>query len=198
MRETLYAKSEFKGKSKTLIEHNTRDVVESALHLFGNCNEPPTRLGRKFTDLFGVEDVPRFLRNVITAAALHDIGKANEDFQLAIESANLNSGKRRRSAKIFRQRVRHEHVSAVLLMPFAEMIDSATNVDWQPIFSAVVGHHRKTDFWLEDDQDVVFNVESPDFFRLVEYIESVTDLKIRSHQVHTIHEFRFARRVIHG
>ena len=173
MRKQLLAKSTFNGQDKTVLEH-TRDVVECAEHLFG-LPDYPTRLGRKFAGMFGVEDVARFLRNLIAAAALHDIGKANEEFQIAIDYANW------KPSLFYDQRVRHEHVSAMMLLgDFGSPLRHSRDHDFQVVFAAVVGHHRKTDLAGYIEGDLKTNATHAEFADLVSLIDTRTKLQFRN------------------
>lgn len=170
MRKQLLAKSTFNGLDKTVFEH-TRDVVECCKHLFGTP-EKPTRLGLKFAAMFGVADMPRFIRNLLAAAALHDIGKTNEEFQIAIDYAN------RKLTGFDKQSIRHEHVSAMLLVDkFGAPLRDSLKHDFQVVLAAVVGHHRKTDLSGYADDKLRTNSEHTEFTELLSLIDTTTGLK---------------------
>jgi len=168
MREMLLAKSDFQGRSKTLLSH-TQDVVLAASALFG-VEGQSTRLGERFVRLFRVHDFDRFARNLTCSAALHDVGKANEEFQLAIDASN-NGGRRD-------QAVRHEHVSSILFAgESGNPLREAAGIDWQLVVAAVAGHHRKTLFESKLHRSLVLNSDTPAFHELMQQIESWTGIR---------------------
>jgi CRISPR-associated endonuclease/helicase Cas3 len=99
----LLAKSIRSGKKVSLLDHSAA-VALAGRALFGSPETGLTRLGSRFACFFGLatSDAYRFVRNLMVACWLHDIGKANEGFQRAIEHAGS-------------QLLRHEHISALLL-----------------------------------------------------------------------------------
>ncbi|WP_036095094.1 CRISPR-associated helicase/endonuclease Cas3 [Leptospira weilii] len=80
------------------------------------------------------EDEEKFLLNLSVACLFHDIGKANEDFQKAINETTF-----------FHQGIRHEHLSAfVLHLPeIRKWLSQNKNLDLPIITSAVLCHHLK-------------------------------------------------------
>ena len=169
MREQLLAKSTFRGQNKTLLEH-TQDVVQCVISLFGT-SAVPTRLGGKFAAMFGVADVGRFLDNLIAAAVLHDIGKANDEFLTAIEYAN------RKPRALYKQAIRHEHVSAALLMTdFGQPLRNSPAHDGDIVIAAVVGHHRKTDWECLFECRLKLETAHEEFVAIVKFANQVTGL----------------------
>lgn len=126
--DRLLAKS---GRSApTLLQHSA-DVVAAFEALFGN-GDGPSYLGRQWLRFFRLDTAafPRFYTNGVTSCALHDVGKANDTFQDALE--------RRR-----RQFIRHEHLSALLLNgpDFTTWLSNGTDPD--VVISSILGHHLK-------------------------------------------------------
>lgn len=128
----LFAKSTRPGlPQKSLIQH-TRDVVDAVRLLFGS-RDKPTRLGNQWREFFQFRDFAPFHDAVIAAAAFHDIGKANESFQHALEHGS-------------RQAIRHEHLSALILSldDVADWVGRRADIDWKLVLAAVASHHLKT------------------------------------------------------
>ncbi|MGE3596054.1 MAG: CRISPR-associated helicase Cas3' [Dehalococcoidia bacterium] len=132
--DVLLAKSHLHGRIVTLADH-ARDVLEAVVTMFGTAEEP-TRLARAWLRTFRLPEEMhvRFFRTLWVAAALHDLGKANQGFQNAV---------RRGSS----QTIRHEHLSALLLgqEPLWGWLQRMTvaGVDAEVVLSAVVSHHLK-------------------------------------------------------
>ena len=133
MNDVLYAKSSVGGKTTSLTDHS-RSVLEAAHCLFGE--ERPTDLGVSWMRFFGLSDdeYTAFIVNLSLAAILHDIGKANNGFQLAI----LRKGE---------QVIRHEHLSALLLwLPeMRQWLESCRSAIFEIILASVLCHHLKVD-----------------------------------------------------
>ena len=131
--DELYAKSPTNGQSVTLVQHS-RAVLEAARCLFGH--EMPTALGRSWLTFFGVphEQFTPFISNLCLAAALHDIGKANDGFQQAIKLRG-------------KQVIRHEHLSALILwLPeMRQWLADCPSVTFEIVLSSVMCHHLKVD-----------------------------------------------------
>lgn len=132
----IYAKSWQQGRRVTLAEH-ARDVLDAFTHLFGTA-EARTRLAECWLRFFGLDegDAAAFLTNGWIACALHDVGKANDQFQAAV----LTPGKGR-------QAIRHEHLSALLLWEPTVRAwlreHAADGVDAEIVVGAVLSHHLK-------------------------------------------------------
>lgn len=89
---------------------------------------------------FRLEDEVGFLRDLRVACLLHDLGKANEDFQRAVRGAS--------SA----QSIRHEHLSAlVLCTPAMEQWIRRAGCDFDAVVAAVLSHHAKASPLRNDD-----------------------------------------------
>lgn len=114
-----------------LIRH-TRDVVECAEALFGLGS----RWGEAWLRFFKIpaDQHERFLLNLRVACWLHDLGKANAEFQAAVHSR----------ARL-RQSLRHEHLSALWIMTPAlrGWLSSNISLDVESICAAVLSHHIK-------------------------------------------------------
>jgi len=110
-------------------------VKDAAQHLFGPTANP-TRLAREWLRFFHLpsDHFPRFVINLQLAALFHDLGKANDGFQAALQHRGD-------------QALRHEHLSALLLYlePMRNWLSrhNGSGVDFEIIFSAVVSHHLK-------------------------------------------------------
>jgi len=165
------AKRPHGGRQITLLEH-TRHVVAAVTSLFGTVGQP-TRLGRCWLRFFGVDNAGAFLSAVRAAAALHDIGKANEDFVRAVNGAPD------------RQLLRHEHISGLLMTypPLAEWLKQRNGLDWDIVLSTVVCHHLKADPDEElaraqaDRSGVVILSDHPEFRKLLGYIGEVIGIE---------------------
>lgn len=129
--EQLLAKSGRDGLSSTLVGH-TSAVVTAARMMFGQPDQP-TNLSNAWLRFFRLEEVNHtaFARHLMAAAALHDVGKANDGFQRAVR----NQGE---------QVIRHEHLSALLLWQGpARAWLRASSLDAELVVAAVVSHHLK-------------------------------------------------------
>jgi CRISPR-associated endonuclease/helicase Cas3 len=114
-----------------LFQH-LRDTEQAASELF----RVGTRWSQSYLRFFrlAADDHPRFLLNLRVAALLHDIGKANEDFQTAMLSSGFKA-----------QSLRHEHLSALLLCEptMRAWLESAAGIDVDIVIAAVLSHHLK-------------------------------------------------------
>lgn len=116
---------------ETLVGH-TRNVVDVADAII-------VSLGIQFLKTMGLEKElqDKLLRSVLCGALIHDLGKANSQFQRA-----LGTGRQ------LPQALRHEWISAWLILKFPEldnwMFGSPVNqlVRWAAMFAAI-GHHLK-------------------------------------------------------
>ena len=172
MEEALLAKSPVSGKSpKTLVEH-TKDVMQSVELLFGCKEGSPTRLAREWLRFFRLEGeyYGEFFANTLAAAACHDIGKANDGFQKAVR----NKGD---------QRIRHEHLSGLLmsLPDFRKWFNHNPLLDFDIILSSVISHHVKVDpdIWCQPvSASGAFGIltDKKDFRELLEVIQRKLDL----------------------
>ena len=132
--DILLAKSPNNGCPGVTLAAHVRDVVTAVRAMFGIKDEP-TRLGQRWLTFFGVavEKWPRFYVNLLAAAALHDVGKANDGFQEEVRG-NRNC-----------QAIRHEHLSALLIAapPMTRWLEQVSFVDVPLVVSAVMTHHLK-------------------------------------------------------
>lgn len=170
---SLFAKSKYgQLPQKTLREH-TLDVLAAARALFGT-NRHPTRRCGCWLRFFRLNAGSRasFLNALEAACLLHDLGKANGDFQAAV-TGHQNG-----------QYLRHEHVSALLLnsLSIRKWLEQREDVDWDVVLSAVYCHHLKADllnliptFAYRRHQSLQMLNEHPEFVSLL------TDIGERLH-----------------
>lgn len=118
-------------EAPTLPDHSA-DVVTAFEALYGS-RAGPSYLGRQWLRFFrlDVAAFPRFYANGVAACALHDLGKANDTFLVALRSRR-------------KQFIRHEHLSAMLLSEahYATWL-STGGADADIVISSVLGHHLK-------------------------------------------------------
>ena len=135
-REQLLAKSARGAHTPVTLIGHTRDVLEAARKLFG-VKEQPTTFSQSWLRFFRLNeaDFEMFSRCLMNSAALHDLGKASEDFQKQLENSK------------FRQLYRHEHLSGLLMVtePLDSWLKQDTKTDWDLVLSAVICHHLKAD-----------------------------------------------------
>jgi CRISPR-associated endonuclease/helicase Cas3 len=141
----LYAKSQPKSKPGQrprqwpTLESHTDDVCMAMNVLLGKPDSP-TRLALSILRFLKLSrgDFGRLWLNAMVAAALHDIGKANDGFQAAVGNPIFEKGE---------QVIRHEHLSAMWLAypVLASWMhkDSDPLLDYDVILSAVATHHLK-------------------------------------------------------
>lgn len=105
------------------------DTEEMARRIF-----QPGLFFTNWCKFFGITEPERWLINLRIACLLHDIGKANEDFQTAVATPG-----------VFKQRMRHEHLSALFIgKPSVwNWLSESPELDVPAITSAVLGHHLK-------------------------------------------------------
>ena len=174
MSKPLLAKSSVLGKpSKTLVDH-TAEVVATVGFLYGT-EDQPTRLAHEWLRFFRLnqsEDYNHFLANTLAAAAFHDLGKANDGFQRVVTQTG-------------EQRIRHEHLSGLLLsLPeFKEWLQHNPLLDFNVVLASVISHHLKVDptQWGQPlGIGTTFRVlaDKPDFATLLDTIGSALDLPV--------------------
>jgi CRISPR-associated endonuclease/helicase Cas3 len=127
--ENLLAKS----KPKVSLEEHLLQTEQAAGLIF----RLDGRWGQnwcRFFQIEGREAREKFLLNLRVAALFHDIGKANEDFYLAVTASGFQP-----------QTLRHEHLSALTLClsEVRQWLSRNVNLDIDVITAAVLSHHLK-------------------------------------------------------
>jgi CRISPR-associated endonuclease/helicase Cas3 len=131
----ILAKSPVPGREVVTLASHIDDVLRATRTMFGVAGEP-TRLALAWLRFFKLppNEFNRFLRTLWLAAALHDLGKANDGFQRAVRAQG-------------HQAIRHEHLSALLLWrePLRDWLFGLRDagVDPEIVAAAVVSHHLK-------------------------------------------------------
>ncbi len=129
----LLAKSSSAGGSKKNLSGHVLDDLTAFEALFGTRDQPST-LTCNWLRFFRLppEQYAAFWSNTIAAIALHDLGKANDGFQNAVQGRG-------------QQVIRHEHLSAFALANPAveEWLGTIQGLDTDLVLSAVIGHHLK-------------------------------------------------------
>ncbi len=125
-----------KGDGRTTLLQHTFDVMDACESLFGTADQP-TRLGLSWLRFFRVskEQFRAFHINLLTAAAAHDWGKANDGMQNVL------------SKRPGKQVIRHEHLSG-LLLDLESVVDwlkqrQEPSIDQDIVLAAVISHHLK-------------------------------------------------------
>ncbi|MDH4262790.1 MAG: CRISPR-associated helicase Cas3' [Spirochaetia bacterium] len=132
MPERLLAKKVTRdGREVTLLEHSLA-TENAAIALF----KENSRFLNNWLRFFKVDpdEKDKFLLNLRVSALLHDIGKANKDFQEAVSGQGY-----------LQQGIRHEHLSAFILhLPAIRSWFSENKIiDIKIITSAILCHHLK-------------------------------------------------------
>jgi CRISPR-associated endonuclease/helicase Cas3 len=131
----LYAKRKRPDDSDPQgLEEHSWDVLRAATTIFGD-GDTPSRVAVAWLRFFRL-DIERwgmFRLNLAACALLHDIGKANDGFQLAMTRGGDH------------QLLRHEHLSALILALPTLRAWLAANVLLMPelVISAIACHHLK-------------------------------------------------------
>lgn len=127
----LLAKSKCQERTLTLEEH-LLDTENAAQRIF----RADGRWSKNWCRLFGIDkkESKNYLLNLRVASLFHDIGKANEDFYIAVTKPGF-----------IVQVLRHEHLSAlVLCLPeVRQWLSGNPDLDVDAITAAVLSHHLK-------------------------------------------------------
>ena len=137
MPQTLLAKSKKNGE--VTLQKHLFDAEAAAGEIF----RLDKRFGENWCRFFKIDnraEQEKFLLHLRIAALFHDIGKANEDFQNAVETKGY-----------YQQTIRHEHLSALILhlREVREWLRQNPDLDLEVITAAVLSHHLKA----SDKQD---------------------------------------------
>lgn len=158
----------------TLLEHSCQ-TEQAARELF-RLN---SRWGQNFCRFFGLvtrDQHARFLLNLRVAALFHDIGKANEHFQRAVQTTGAPP-----------QTLRHEHLSALILCldSMRSWLSQNSALDIDVITAAVLSHHLKATGidhplyrWCDARVEWVLDMflEHPQVADILERVREVSDL----------------------
>ncbi len=125
----LLAKSRTHGELS--LQQHLLDTEQAAMALF----RPETRWGRRWPEFFKLPEAQHgvFLRELRVAALFHDIGKANAEFQAMVDGGGHGQS----------QTLRHEHLSALVLMLNSVRGWLGESVDVDAVTAAVLSHHLK-------------------------------------------------------
>jgi CRISPR-associated endonuclease/helicase Cas3 len=120
---------------ESLSGHTTM-VIAAFEALFGSSAQQPSHLGRRWLRFLRLPDsaFASFWQHGLAACALHDLGKANEDFQQLVRHKLKEP-----------QRIRHEHLSGLFLFhpSCQQWLETQTELSLPLLFAAVTGHHLK-------------------------------------------------------
>lgn len=162
----ILAKSSKGGRQVTLTSH-TLDVLEVAGFLFGDDSRKG-RLLAQWLRFFRVKDQSeQFLACLKVAILFHDWGKANQGFQDTLRGD-------------FRQIIRHEHLSALLLcLPgVQDWLAPVADVDFDLVVASVACHHLKfsgTDDlfnWEGEEDEIELLTEDTEYSNYVNEVRS--------------------------
>jgi len=127
----LLAKSPRGSRKLGLLQH-LLETERAAASLF----RPGTRWASSYLRFFCIpgSSEQRFVLHLRVAALFHDVGKANEDFQRAMQTPGFLA-----------QSLRHEHLSALLLChpEIGRWLCRNATIDHDVIVAAVLSHHLK-------------------------------------------------------
>jgi CRISPR-associated endonuclease/helicase Cas3 len=126
----LLAKSKYNGREVTILDHALQ--VEEVANLIFNkdCRMKKSWL-RFFNILKNQEDM--FIKTLRVISLLHDIGKANCDFQMAVTKPGSIT-----------QSLRHEHISTLILsMPECKTWLKESGIDYDIVRASILSHHIK-------------------------------------------------------
>lgn len=132
------------GRDITLLEHSLA-TENAAIALF----KEDSRFLNNWLRFFKLEEEQKgkFLLNLRVACLLHDIGKANADFQKALTGQGS-----------FQQGIRHEHLSAFILhLPaIRKWLQGNVNVEIRMVTSVILCHHLKATDGNVDEHDYMY------------------------------------------
>lgn len=131
MKEKLLAKSPREDGEILTVEQHLTDTKNAALAIFKD------RILLNWCSFFGIKNTNKFLLHLMIAALFHDIGKANAEFEAAVNK------------KLKQQTLRHEWLSALILhLPSIRswLASSKLNLDLEVITGAVLSHHLKASY----------------------------------------------------
>ncbi|RCJ25728.1 CRISPR-associated protein Cas3 [Nostoc sp. ATCC 43529] len=128
MQQQLLAKSPKQNGEILTIEKHLTDTENAVVAIFKQ------RILLNWCRFFGVKDAKKFILNLRIAALFHDLGKANAEFDAAVNK------------KLKQQTLRHEWLSALILhLPNLRswLASSKLDLDLEVITAAVLSHHLK-------------------------------------------------------
>ncbi len=129
----LLAKSRTGARPPLTLAQHVEDAENAAGAIFRDGSRWLAAFLRFFR-LEGVHDAKRFRTHLRLAALAHDIGKANSDFQQALQSPG------------YRQTIRHEHLSTLFLHhPEVAKWFRVHALDHDAVSAAVLSHHLKAE-----------------------------------------------------
>ncbi|MBD2492940.1 CRISPR-associated helicase Cas3' [Nostoc sp. FACHB-280] len=128
MQKQLLAKSPREDGKILTVEEHLSDTDNAVMAIFKQ------RILLNWCRFFGVKDADKFILNLRIAALFHDIGKANAEFDAAVNK------------KLKQQTLRHEWLSALILhLPSVRswLASNKSDLDLEVITAAVLSHHLK-------------------------------------------------------
>ncbi len=133
----LLAKGFAKDRELVTLARHLLDTERAARSVFADSS----RFLKRWLAFFrlGASDAVVFLLHLRVAALLHDLGKANADFQAVVRGSREQ------------QTLRHEHLSALILrLPaMLDWLGGSPGLDVDIVTAAVLSHHAKAGFGRE-------------------------------------------------
>lgn len=174
-KDTLLAKSPKAAKKGSNCLKSGCDLVAHTIHVVQAAETILDTIGCDVQRFFCLTDeqIPKLRATTLVAAFCHDFGKANDGFQKMV-----------RNPQKYKQSIRHEHVS-VLVISLPEVrswLSKNQAVDYELVRLLVLGHHLKavspsfalrnpqfTEFCKQLDRhdSVIFLSDKPDFKKLL-------------------------------
>lgn len=174
-KDTLLAKSPKAAKEGSNRLKSGCDLVAHTIHVVQAVEAILDTVQHDIQRFFRLTDeqIPKLRSTTLVAAFCHDFGKANNGFQRMV-----------RNNKKYKQSIRHEHLS-VLVISLPEVriwLSKKQEVDYELMRLLVLGHHLKavrpsfalsnpqfTEFCkkMDGNDSVVFLADKPDFKRLL-------------------------------